>query len=122
MRAQLHGIYSEELDLNRVLPADRYRSYFHAVMTVGPDNGPGEETFQVTVCTPAWLAEEASVRGPIVGRHLLIVEPMDANRAVRALRQNVEAAEGRTWAEVAEKVSRIGLWEFEDYQEHPGAE
>jgi hypothetical protein len=29
----------------------------------------------------------------------------------------VENVSGPAWHEVAEKVARLGLWEFEDYQE-----
>jgi hypothetical protein len=31
------------------------------------------------------------------------------------LTRRVENLTGETWREVAEKVARLGLWEFEDY-------
>ncbi|HTL41434.1 MAG TPA: Imm8 family immunity protein, partial [Pseudolysinimonas sp.] len=39
----------------------------------GPADGPGEESFDVNVCTPEWLRREVEQTGPMVGRHLLIV-------------------------------------------------
>jgi hypothetical protein len=32
------------------------------------------------------------------------------------MRRLVERCSGATWQEIAVKVSRIGYWEFEDYQ------
>src|SRR5262245_52097841 len=34
----------------------------------------GEESFDVSVCTPVWLAEHVAAEGPLVGRHHLIVD------------------------------------------------
>lgn len=32
------------------------------------------------------------------------------------LTRRIESASGDTWQEVAEKVARLGRWEFEDYE------
>jgi len=36
---------------------------------VAPADRPGEEPFDVDVCTPRWLEARAAEHGPIVGRH-----------------------------------------------------
>jgi hypothetical protein len=51
------------------------------------------------------------------GRHLLLVERFDANAIQRWIERAVAGCIGSTWREVAEKLSRIGHWEFEDYVE-----
>jgi len=84
-------------------------------MMVGPpgDLG-GEESFDVVVCSPDWLREQAA--DPVIGRHLLIVNTFEWDRISAFLASQVAACEGGDWSEVAEKVGRIGHWEFEDYE------
>lgn len=85
-------------------------------MLVGPPDGSGEESFDVLVCTPAWLARVVSEEGPQIGRHRLIVESLDLGKAETFLRRQVERIEAPTWDELASKISRLGYWEFEDYR------
>jgi hypothetical protein len=82
----------------------------------GPSDGPGEEYFQLTVCTPAALAELLAGEPVLVGRHWLFVAEFDAAAVERFLRRAVAEIEGQTWNEVAAKIGRLGLWEFEDYR------
>jgi Immunity protein 8 len=82
-------------------------------MLVGPSEGQGEESFDVLVCSPDWLREQPN---PVVGRHLLIVNGFKWDRIRSFLEQQVAACEGANWSEVANKVGRIGRWEFEDYR------
>ena len=90
------------------------QSFFR--LTVGPSSGDGEESFDVTVCTPSWLDLECLRDGFVVGRHHLIVLSYDFEFIRRTLVKFVERYSGGTWQEVAVKVSRIGYWEFEDYE------
>lgn len=53
------------------LPADAAAFSLHVRMIVGPSDSPGEESFDVTVCTPEWLAEACRKAGGIYNaRHL----------------------------------------------------
>lgn len=89
-------------------------------MLVGLSDGPGEESFDVLVCTPAWLARTVAADGPQVGRHRLIVEMLDLGRAEIFLRRQIERLEAPTWGELADKIGRLGYWEFEDYRPYDG--
>jgi hypothetical protein len=82
----------------------------------GPSDAPGEESFSLTVCTPAALAEVLTGQPALVGRHWLFVAEFDPAAVEGFLRRAVERVEGATWSEVAAKIGRLGLWEFEDYQ------
>ncbi len=84
---------------------------------VGPSGEPGEESFDVVVCTPAWLAQELSQSEYLYGRHHLIVERYDYCLIRRALDETFGGVTGATWAEVAERLARFGHWEFEDYRQ-----
>ena len=82
----------------------------------GPSNGPGEESFDLTVCSIPWMAERVRRDGVLDGRHHLIVERYDWS-AIRAfVERRVQSCEGREWSEVAVKLARFGYWEFENYR------
>jgi hypothetical protein len=81
----------------------------------GPSDGPGEESFDVHVCTPTWLQREVARTGFIVGRHLLIVDVWDAAVVVNTLTGLFSGTFGGHWGDIAPKLCRIGFWEFEDY-------
>jgi Immunity protein 8 len=86
---------------------------------VGPSDGPGEESFDLTVCSPEWLAEACRRVGGIYNpRHHLIVNMEDFDRrALQAwLSMRVQEVQADTWAQAAERLSRLGYWEFEDYR------
>lgn len=86
---------------------------------VGPRGGEGEESFDVNVCTPAWLEKEIAKEGFVVGRHYLIVSTYNPAFIEKLIRKFVERWSGESWSEVAQKVARIGYWEFEDYPDGP---
>ena len=70
----------------------------------------------MTVCSPEWLARKAGGE-PHSGRHHVVVnvDSFDAATSASWLRKQVQAMTGETWAEVGERLSRLGYWEFEDY-------
>lgn len=59
------------------------------------------------------VAELANVAS---ARHHLFVKEYDYNELKRYLVKCCSACMGSSWTEVAEKVARIGYWEFEDYK------
>jgi hypothetical protein len=87
----------------------------------GPDDGPGEESFEIVVCTPSWLAQELAESGGILmGRHYLFVGRYDLNKIKQFVLDYAKDCGGNTWREVAQKLGRLGKWEFEDYKPAPG--
>lgn len=87
------------------------------VFIVGPAGTPDGEIFQATVCTPRYLEKIAAENGVVDGRHLLIVDGLDRGKVEDFITKRVNAVSGRGWAELAEKIARLGYWEFEDYAE-----
>lgn len=89
-----------------------------ARMIVGPVDAEGEESFDVTVCTPEWLAVQCRRHGGIFDpRHHLVVDydSFDKRAVHDWLAARVARVEAATWHQLAQRLSRIGLWEFEDY-------
>lgn len=98
--------------------SDPENDAFTLRMLVGSADSPGMELFDVLVCTPGWLVGEISQNGPQIGRHMLILELLellDLQRAQDFLRRRVEQLMAPTRSELAEKVARLGYWEFEDH-------
>ena len=117
MRAEIksfEGLGQEEPET--YLSPDPHDDSFWLRMLVGPANEPGEESFDVLVCTPSWLARIVSEEGPQIGRHRLILEHLDLRMAEAFLRRQVERLEAPAWEDLAVKISRLGYWEFEDYR------
>ena len=120
MRAALKHLQSPDIvDLATYSPEEPKKICFLLQMMVGPAAQEGAESFDVTVCTPQWLAEHCPTDAILVGRHHLLVMEYDFARIHNSLRQRIEACVGENWEEVARQVGRLGKWEFEDYMAHP---
>jgi hypothetical protein len=111
----------KSLDLDpdpSTLPDDPSEFALLARLIVGPLDTPGEESFDVTVCSPEWLAKTCREVGGIYNarRHLVVsLDDFDV-RALRAwLTALVQEVEADTWPEIGERLGRLGHWEFEDY-------
>lgn len=117
VRAELKSL-SFDPDL-ATLSSDPAGFSFLARMIVGPADGPGEESFDITVCSPEWLAQACRrVGGIYTPRHHLVVTFEDFDqRAVKAwLAARVQEIEADTWGRIGDQLSRISHWEFEDYR------
>ena len=86
-------------------------------LMVGPNDGPGQESFDITLCTTGWLSERVKEHGILEARHHLIVDSYDYGRIEQYLGRRVSELEGESWGALANKLGRIGYWEFEDYSE-----
>jgi len=102
------------------LPADPAQFSLLARMIVGPPDTLGEESFDVTICSPEWLAEACRGVGGIYNpRHHLVVNlaDFDARALEKWLTARVEEVQADTWSEIGERLGRLGYWEFEDYRD-----
>jgi hypothetical protein len=118
MRAALRGIWFDPQPAT--LPADPASFAFLTRLIVGPSDADGEESFDVTVASPDWLAARCREAGGILdGRHHLIVDPgtFDQAKLRDWLTQRVQAAQADSWPDLAAILARLGHWEFEDYPE-----
>lgn len=117
VQATLKRLHSPDVDdLETIVPTepDRFGILIQAMF--GPEGLDGEESFDVLVCTPRWLADEVKRVGTLIGRHHLIVDAFDLAQLRAFLEGYARSSSGRTWQEVAAKLARIGRWEFEDYK------
>lgn len=118
MRAVVRSVRFPDLEAGRqVIPENACEL---VEVYVGPSDGPGEESFCLTVCTPAALVEVLAEQPVLVGRHWLFAAEFSPRAVEEFLRHRIGQIEGATWSEVAQKVGKLGAWEFEDYQPRTG--
>lgn len=116
MRAELKA-----LDLEpdpSTLPEDPAGFALLARVYAGPADGPGMESFDITVCSPEWLAAACRKVGLYDARHHVVVtvDDFDQRHLRDWLKRRVASVDGKDWNDVATKLARLGQWEFEDYR------
>ncbi len=99
-------------DLKQFEPSGPFGILVQAI--IGPGDSPGEESFDIILCTPEWFA--AHTTGPVTsGRHYLFVETFNFEILEAYLRNYCSRCADTSWSLVAQKLGRLGKWEFEDY-------
>jgi len=118
MKAVLKRLHSPDIDsLPDFKPSDPDSFCFLLQLMVGPEFEDGEESFDIQVCTPKWILENHRREDVIIGRHYLLVMEYNYERIQQIISTFCSTCHGATWEEIAEKLGRLGKWEFEDYQD-----
>lgn len=81
---------------------------------IGPDIEEKIFVYQILVCTPSWIAKEYQSHGAVWGRHMLIVFEYDQKHIQGEIEKYVARCTGKSFWEIAQKIARVGAWEFED--------
>ena len=90
-------------------------------MLVGPDEGIGEESFDVLVCTPQWLTRMIDEDGMSFVRHTLLMSKLDLPRAAQRLKHEVPRSEAKDWPGLMLHLVQVDYWEFQDYHGNEAA-
>jgi len=116
MRAELKGFHSPDiLDLERFNPLEKDHFCFYLEFSAGPKNGIGHEQFGITVCTPRWLIDNKNENEVIFGKDHLIVFEYNYKKICDTIKNYVENLEETIWEDLAQKISKIAYWEFDNY-------
>jgi hypothetical protein len=118
MLSEVKSIVSTEvIDLENYRP-DNYEEFSISVtVTVGPKGEKAGDNFNIEVCTPKWLSENRH-DDVILGKGKLLVFKCDMIMILAKIRSLFGGCSGKDWNEIAIRLSRIGDWEFENYQEY----
>ena len=117
MYAELKWIHSPDIDdFSSYYPENPDSFAFLLQAMIGIKGEDGEDTFDIEVCTPEWLKSNYSKDEVLIVRHMMIVFEYDFERIKQRIKKYCDGTSGKTWEEIAEKLSRIGHWEFEDYE------
>ncbi|MGW6933942.1 Imm8 family immunity protein [Lentzea sp. NPDC054927] len=117
MRAVVRHFISPDVDMEDFRPDDPDDFSFLLQALVGPADSEGEESVEFNVCTLASLTSTVSTQRVLFGRSLVIVGTSKISEILEAVRAAIERVEGTSWAEVAERLTRLGYYEFEDCSE-----
>lgn len=116
MRAIIKKVHSPDtLNLENYCPDDPENFSLLLQFLIGPVNGEGEESFDVEIYTPKWILANFKKEDVIYGRHKIIVLEYNLKAIIDSVSKYISGCSGDTWLEIAQKINRIGRWEFEDY-------
>jgi hypothetical protein len=115
MRAKLRYLHSTDIDdLENWTPGPDFGVSIQIL--VGPIDAEGEESFQVTVCSPRWFAEQMSETEIRSGHHVIFMLEYNYRRLLAFIEHAIHRTEAATWSELGAKLSWLGQWEFEEYR------
>ena len=118
MRAELKTLYSLDVpDLEAWQPEDPECFALNVRAIIGPEGSEGEESFDVTICTAAWLAQEPPPKGFEFLHSRILVERWQYETVKRALGDLCVHTSGKNWIDIANRLSRYMHWEFDDYRD-----
>jgi hypothetical protein len=113
MRAELKYLHSPDADLTgNNLPTDM----LFVQLMIGPQDSPGEESFDVIVCTRETRQLAIDPGDPDSGKCLIILDRIDADLIKRHVQDYLKNLEGPTWQDLAQQIRKLGKWEFHDYR------
>jgi hypothetical protein len=108
VKAELKRLHSPDvLDLPNWTPESEDFAILIQVMAA-PEGTPGEEAFDLTLCTPGWISDALATEKVMMGRHLLVMPGFDYDQLLGYIADYVTSCEGETWIDVAEKRGRLG--------------
>ena len=117
MEAEIKYFHSPDIfDLDDYTPKTLDSFGFLLQVMIGVKGMDGEESFDMIVCTPEWLKVQMSCNDLILGLHYVFVKEYDFNRIKQKIEDYVRGINGENWNEIAQKLSFLGKWEFEDYK------
>jgi Immunity protein 8 len=117
MQAVLKRLHCTDIaNVETYVPEEEDNFGFVLRAMVGPLNEEGEESFDITVCTPKWLTKTYQPSEVLLGLHKLLVFRYDYLRVRGFIEKFLMRCSGDTWQEVGQKVSLLGQCEFENYR------
>ncbi len=115
MKAALKGMHSPDMELPPGTPLDDRNSVLVQLM-IGPADDPGEESFDITVCTITGLGQAIRRNRSIFGRFYLFVPNIDRESIEHAITEYLSTLDESSWPELAARIGGVARWEFEDYR------
>lgn len=116
MKVLLQSLHSPDLpDLKKNIPPDPKHFCILVQAMIGPEEGEGEESFDILLCTPSWLAENLDTNAYTWGRFYLFVPKYDFAIVWKAVENICSGIDVPDWDSAAAVLSQYGKWEFENY-------
>ncbi|MFC0179770.1 immunity 8 family protein [Thorsellia kenyensis] len=115
MKAKLHGMWVDTSKFTlEDYQSDEKNCFMLLVnLKIGPVNKIGSDYFSIHICTPEWLCKHHWTAELM--RHTLLVRQYDLEEIKNVITNYIELCDGENWVEIAQKLSGVFAWEFEDY-------
>ncbi|RAU32966.1 MULTISPECIES: immunity 8 family protein [unclassified Pantoea] len=114
MKAILKSISNDDVELDTFHPEDELNFSLRLLLRIGCEDSSGADNFDLRIYTPEWLCKHHWV--PELMRHTLLVRKYDLEEITKTITDYIDQCEGKNWIEIAQKLSRVFAWEYEDYQ------
>ncbi|WP_067721172.1 Imm8 family immunity protein [Nocardia yamanashiensis] len=115
MKAELKGLHSPDAEIADGTGEVSIDTLLVQLM-IGPEGAPGEESFDLVVCTPQAQARADSVLGSGSEKFRLVLDRIDIAGIRAYIDHFLRDLERPTWEELAVGIGRIAKWEFQDYR------
>ena len=115
MQANLRMIHSPDIENIEIFSTNSNDFCFLIQAMVGPKDGLGEESFDFTCCSPAWISRQLEQEPALFGRGLIIMNTFSYKDLMRIISSLCDRTLGDTWEDIANTLNRFGDWEFQDY-------
>lgn len=117
MRASLKSIFCWDMpsiDLEHWKP-EVEEFGFKIVLFIGSEDDKTSDAFDAYVCTPGFFASQMADGQLICGQYIFFLKNFDYGKLRACIEEYLGRCDGKSWLEVARKVSHIGAWEFDDF-------
>lgn len=114
MKAILKSISNDYFHLVDFYPENEREFSLQLILRIGAEDSSGADNFDLRICTPEWLCKHHWL--PELMRHTLLVRKYDLDEVRKTITDYIDQCEGNDWMEIAQKLSRVFAWEYEDYQ------
>jgi len=119
MKIEIKSVHSPDIsNLKTFVPQDSMNFSFLLELSLGFEGGKGSDIFGIVVCTPRWLEDNCKRGDVIFGRGKLIVYEYDVDLIFERISGYIDSCSVNNWDDAVEKLSKIGIWEFENYREY----
>lgn len=117
MFAKLNKVFSPDINDLKSYRIESESFSFLVQASIGSNIGNGEDIFDFIVCSPKWLESVLEVEKTWFGKGYLFMNFYTYDLLINTLSKLCQRTSGNTWNEIATKLSRYGLWEYEGYKE-----
>jgi len=100
-------------ELEEFKPEDPSNFEIDLEIFVGFEASPGEERFDLTVCTPHWILELLKEDDPMMGHGIIIVSNYSYPQIVEYIKSYVKMCVGSNIDDAMRRVGLLGEWESE---------
>lgn len=109
---------SHEIDvpLEEYWPEDQDVFGLSVTLEIGLSGVEGADYFGIVICTPDWIKKEYAKSGHVWGKSMFIVMNYNFLQIKSEIEKYLSRCQGDSWADIAQQVSRLAAWEFENYQ------